>query len=465
MTEPTKKPGPATTPPKETQGIKKVLIIGGGFAGLKTALQLGNNPQIAITLIDRSNHHLFQPLLYQVAMAGLSPAEIAYPIRGLLSAYTNVEVLMAEAKEFDFAAKKVVTSTSTLSYDYLILACGSQHFYFGHNDWEEHAPGLKTLAQATEIRRRVLSAFEMAASETDLDKQRQHLTFVIIGGGPTGVELAGAIGELSRHSINKDFKQLDISRTRIVLLEGSKRILNTYSEDLSKKAMRDLENLGVQVWTSSLATKIDASGVYVGQEFIKASTVLWAAGVTPSKLNKQTPFNKDPSGRILVDSSCRVPNFPEVFVIGDQAAFKGADGKMLPGLAPVAMQQGAYVGKWIAKFVKTGKSKKPFHYVDKGQMATIGRKRAVLQAFGFEMTGLYAWMAWLFVHIYYLIGFKNKMFVFMEWAWAYLTYKKGARLILAKEWKFYSEATPTPANAGASATSSPTNSPANESKH
>lgn len=422
------------------QQEKRVVIIGGGFGGINAAKKLGRVRGLRVTMIDRRNHHLFQPLLYQVAMAALSPAEIAYPIRSLLSKYDNSDVLLAEVKEIDLKQRLVKTNTKTIPYDYLILACGSKHSYFGHDDWEEHAPGLKNLAQATEIRRRVLLAFEKAANEVDVEKQRQFLTFVVVGGGPTGVELAGSIAELSRKTFHKDFKNLDVSRTRVILLEGSDRILSTYPRRLSHKAAIDLERLGVQVWTNAMVTKVDEKGVYVGDEFIKASTVVWAAGVAPSELNRKLGVELDRQGRIKVEPTCNLKEHPEVFVIGDQASFVDENGRTLPGLAPVAIQQGKYVAKAIQKIEK-GQPLEPFRYTDKGQMATIGRNKAVMRAFGFEISGFIAWLSWLFVHIFYLIGFRNRVFVILQWAWSYFTFRKGARLILDKEWRQHKKAT------------------------
>jgi NADH dehydrogenase len=420
------------------QDIKRVVVIGGGFGGINAAKRLGGDRHFRVTIVDRRNHHLFQPLLYQVAMAALSPAEIAYPIRSLMARYSNVDVLLDEVVGVDLKQKQVQTSGKTLDYDYLIMACGSNHSYFGHDEWENYAPGLKTLAQATEIRRRVLLAFEKAANETDLEKQRQFLTFVIVGGGPTGVELAGSIAEMSRRSFHRDFKNLDVSRTRVILLEGSQRILNGYPQKLSYKAALDLEKLGVQVWTNALVTKVDDKGVYVGDEFIKTSTVLWAAGVRPPELNRQLGVPLDRSGRIIVNSYCQLESHPDVFVIGDQALFHTEQGEPLPGLAPVAIQHGRYVARYL-KNARRQKEQKPFRYHDKGQMATIGRNKAVMKAYGVETTGFIAWLAWLFVHIFFLIGFRNRVFVLMQWAWSYFTFKKGARLILDKEWRSYAQ--------------------------
>ena len=415
---------------------KHVVVVGGGFAGINVAKELGNKKNVRVTLVDRRNHHLFQPLLYQVAMAALSPAEIAYPIRSLVRKYRNIDVLLDEVTGVDGPNKELLLGDTKLGYDFLVLACGSTHSYFGHNEWEEYAPGLKTLAQATEIRRRVLLSFEKAANETDIELQRKLLTFVIVGGGPTGVELAGSIAEMSRQSLRRDFKNLDTSRTRVILLEGSSSILSSYSKNLSYKASQALEKLGVQVWTNALVTRVSEKGVFVGDdEFVKASTVLWAAGVSASPLNKALNVPLDRAGRIIVNQFCQVEQFPGMYVIGDQASFDHKS-QPLPGLAPVAIQQGRYLAKQILA-VSSGKKQTAFRYLDKGQMATIGRNKAVMKAFGFELNGLLAWLAWLFIHILYLIGFKNRLFVMLQWSWSYLSFKKGARLIIDREWRSF----------------------------
>lgn len=416
--------------------MKKVVVIGGGFAGLNLTKGLGNQKDLQVLLVDKRNHHLFQPLLYQVAMAALSPAEIAYPIRSLIKKYRNVDVLLGEVQDVDLENKIIEVASEKISYDYLVFACGSTHSYFGHNSWEEHAPGLKTLAQATEIRRRVLYSFEQASSASDDAKRRWHLTFVIIGGGPTGVELAGSIAEISRQSIRKDFRNLDTARSRVILLEGGSRILGGYSEKQSAQAAKALEKLGVQVWTQSLVTEISEKGVAIGdQEFVSASTVLWAAGVSASPLNKKLNVELSRDGRIVVDEYLQIPGFESAFVLGDQA-YCLSSGEALPGLAPVAIQQGRYLAKQLKKR-SSGKSFKKFHYLDKGQMATIGRNQAVLSAFGIELSGMIAWLGWLFIHILYLVGFKNRLFVLMQWSWSYLSFKKGARLIIDREWRSY----------------------------
>lgn len=413
-----------------------VVIIGGGFAGLNAAKGLGGAAGIDVTLVDRTNHHLFQPLLYQVAMAGLSPAEIAAPIRSLLSRYRNVRVLHAEVLSLDLQTAKVMTDFGELSFDYLILACGARHSYFGHDEWEEFAPGLKNLEQATEIRRRVLSAYEQAECSRSPEERKRLLTFVIVGGGPTGVELAGAIGELSRFTLAKDFRNIDATQSRVFLLEAGPRILPMFSDEQAARATRDLEQLGVQVWTASAVTAIDADGVDIGRERIRAATVLWAAGVTASPLGRATGLEVDRQGRVLVEADLSVKGHPNVFVAGDQACFLHQTGKPLPGTAPVAMQQGRYLARLIRGELQ-GKARRPFHFVDKGQMATIGRSRAIVEIGRFKLAGFPAWLVWLVVHIYYLTGFKNRLLVVLQWAWSYLSYRRGARLIVNKEWRFH----------------------------
>lgn len=417
-----------------------VVIVGGGFAGLRAARELGGVANIEVTLFDERNHHLFQPLLYQVAMAGLSPAEIAAPIRSLLARYPNVCVRNERVDRVDLAARCVSTSSGNHPYDVLILATGSRHSYFGRNEWETHAPGLKTLAQATEIRRRVLRAFEEAEKTDDPELRKALLTFVVVGGGPTGVELAGAIGEMSRFTLARDFRRIDSKLSRVVLVEAGPRILPTFSQKLASQAVRDLESLGVQVWTESKVTDIDDEGVSIGRERIEAATVLWAAGVEASALNRQLGGTLDRQGRIHVLSDLSLPEHPEVFVAGDQAYVEGPSGKPLPGVAPVAMQQGEYLAKKIRDVVRGEPSTDPFEYHDKGQMATIGRRRAVLQVGKVEMSGFAAWFAWLIVHIYYLVGFKNRLFVVLQWGWAYLTFRRGARLIVDRDWRDHPEA-------------------------
>jgi NADH:ubiquinone reductase (H+-translocating) len=414
--------------------MKKVVIVGGGFGGLSAAKKL-NVSGVETTLIDRRNYHLFQPLLYQVATAGLSPAEIAVPIRAELKAQKNVQVILANVTDIHLQEKFVIAEEKQFPFDYLVLACGSKHSYFKHPEWEEYAPGLKTLEQATEIRRRILLAFELAETEKNASLQSAYLTFVIVGGGPTGVELAGAISEIGRHTLQKDFRHIDPRRTRVILIEAGPRVLSSFSENLSKKATADLTALGVQVWTNTRVTEVTSEGVAFEKDFVRAKTVLWAAGVEPSSLAKKLNSPLDKFGRVIVDKRLNIPGHDNVFVIGDMCALD-----QLPGLAPVAMQEGAFVARQILLSLR-GFGKEEFHYVDKGQMATIGKSKALVQIGKIQFTGFFAWLVWLFIHIYYLIGFKNKFFVFLEWAWSYVTFRKGARLIIHKEWR--SSATPT----------------------
>jgi NADH dehydrogenase len=422
-----------------------VVIVGGGFAGLAAAKGLADRPGVRVTLIDRRNHHLFQPLLYQVAMAGLSPAEIAAPIRSLLRGAENVEVRQEEAIGGDLARRVLVTAAGGRehehAYDYLVLACGSSHAYFGRDEWEEHAPGLKTLAQATEIRRRVLLAYELAEIEREPARQRALLTFVVVGGGPTGVELAGALGEMSRFTLARDFRHIDPALARVILIEAGPRILPSFPESLARRATRDLETLGVQVWTSSPVTRVDASGVEVGRERIETATTLWAAGVEASPLGKALGLPTDRLGRIPVGRDLALPEHPEVFVLGDQAHAAGEGGRPLPGLAPVAMQQGRHVARLIRDEARAesrapgAQPRRAFRYRDRGQMATIGRSRAICDTGRLRFGGFLAWLFWLGVHIYFLVGFRNRLFVVLQWAWSYVSYGRGARLIVSRDWR------------------------------
>lgn len=414
--------------------MKRIVIVGGGFAGLNAAKGLGGVPGVEVTVIDKHNHHLFQPLLYQVAMAGLSPADIAAPIRSLLSRYPNIRVLLGKVNSIDLNRKTAITDIGEFPYDYLILSCGATHSYFGHDEWEPWAPGLKTLEQATEIRRRVLTAFENAERSSDPDERRKYLTFVIVGGGPTGVELAGAIGEMSRFTLAKDFRSINAKSARVILIEAGPRILPAFSESQAAHAMRDLEKLGVQVWSSCKVTSIDADGVQAGKERLHAATVLWAAGVQASALGRSIGLKVDAQGRVIVGPDLSVADHPEVFVAGDQALYTHQTGKALPGTAPVAMQQGRYLARLIIRELR-GHDREPFHFVDKGQMAMIGRSKAILEIGSLRLTGFPAWLLWLAVHIYYLTGFQNRLLVVLQWAWSYLTFGRGARLIVGKEWK------------------------------
>ncbi len=425
---------------------QRVVIVGGGFAGMNCARRLGGKPGLEVCLVDRRNHHLFQPLLYQVAMAGLSPADIAVPIRSLLSHHQNTRVIQAEVTRVDLEHTQIETTSGPLPFDSLVLAAGAQHIYFGHEDWEPVAPGLKTLAQATEIRRRVLDAFEKAETAEAGDERRAFLTFVVVGGGPTGVELAGALGEMSRFTLARDFRRIDPRLTRVILIEAGPRILPSFDPSLSSAATRELERLGVQVWTETRVTAIDEFGVEAGQDRVLARTVLWAAGVHASDLGQSLSAELDAQGRVKVNSDLSVPRHPQVFVLGDQAHFKEESGRVLPGVATVALQQGRYVADLILAEQK-GKPRVPFRYLDKGQLATIGRSRAVLESGKFKMTGFFAWIAWLLVHIYYLSGFKNRLLVLIQWAWSYLTFARGARLIVEKTWRLYETQKADPSDA------------------
>lgn len=411
---------------------KRVLIIGGGFAGLNAAKVLGSQSTVEVTLVDRQNHHLFQPLLYQVAMAGLSPADIAAPIRSMLSGYSNIRVLQGTALSIDGASGTVEFDFGALPFDYLVVACGASHSYFGNDQWEQHAPGLKTVAQATEIRRRVLAAFEAAERTEDPDEQKRHLTFVVIGGGPTGVELAGAIGEMSRFTLAKDFRRINPRLTRVILVEAGTRILPMFSEASATRAARDLEKLGVQIWTSTKVTNVDTEGVEMSDEKVRAATVLWAAGNEAARLNWSTEIETDNRGRVVVAEDLSVPSLPNVFVAGDQSRRDDENDQPLPGTAPVAMQQGRFIGKTILADLN-GEPRATFRFVDKGQMATIGRSRAVVEVGKLKFAGWFAWMTWLVVHIFYVTGFKNRFFVVLQWAWSYLTFRRGARLIVNKD--------------------------------
>jgi NADH dehydrogenase len=420
--------------------MKQVLIVGAGFAGLNAAKRLRNVPGVAVTLLDRENHHLFQPLLYQVAMAALSPADIAVPIRSLFAHVRNIRVLKAQAQRIDVAGRKVSTDAGEYPYDYLLLACGSQHAYFGHEEWEPHAPGLKTLPQATEIRRRVLEAFEAAERDQNVETRRRHLTFVVVGGGPTGVELAGAIGEMSRYTLARDFRSIDPRQTRVILIEAGPRILPSFDDKLAARAMRDLEALGVQVWTHSRVTSVGEGGVSVGNENVAAATVLWAAGVRAADVGRTLGATIDQVGRVKVGPDLTLPGHPAVFVLGDMASLEESEGKLLAGVATVAMQEGIYAANVIRKEVQGGAvaERAPFRYHDLGQLATIGRSRAIAQIGRMRFAGHFAWWVWLLVHIYRLSGFRNRLSVLVQWAWSYMTFGRGARLIVGKEWQAYS---------------------------
>ena len=404
-----------------------VVIIGGGFGGLEAAKKLGSEA-VRLTVIDRTNHHLFQPLLYEVATAALSPADIAAPIRAVLTKHENVEVILAEVQSIDVAAKTVKTAEREIPYDYLILATGSRHSYFGNDEWEKVAPGLKSLEDAVEIRRRLLMAFEYAEKIADEAARRAAMTFVVIGGGPTGVEMAGAIAEISRYTLAKDFHHINPSDARVILIEGGDRILSGFPEKLSASALRQLQEIGVEVRTNSRATNLTEAGLEVAGEFIPCRVKIWAAGNAASALGKSLGAPLDRAGRVVVNEDLTIPGHPEVQVIGDLAHFAHQTGQPLPGVSPVAMQQGRHAANNILWMID-GRKPQRFWYWDKGSMATIGRNKAVADLNVVQFSGRLAWLAWLFVHIMFLVGFRNRVAVLLQWAWAYFTFNKGARLI------------------------------------
>lgn len=405
----------------------RVVIVGGGFAGLQAARALRRAP-VDVTLLDRRNHHVFQPLLYQVATAGLSAPEIAAPLRRVLRRQANAIVLMAEVVSVDVARRVVVLADGEAPYDYLILATGATHSYFGHDDWARHAPGLKSIEDALEIRRRLFVAFERAEREADAAAHRAWLTFVIVGAGPTGVELAGTVAEIARHTLSNEFRRIDPSQSRVILLEGTDRVLPPYPPDLSEKARRQLEDLGVEVRSGALVTDVDGHGVCIGPERIESRTVLWAAGVAASPLGRSLGAPVDRAGRVQVERDLSLPGHREVFVAGDLAAVE-QDGRPVPGVAPAAMQMGRHAARNVLRSV-AGQPLAPFRYVDKGSLATIGRRAAVADFGRFKLWGLPAWLAWLGIHIFFLIGFRNRLVVLLDWAWAYFSYQRTARLIL-----------------------------------
>ncbi|MCI0524020.1 MAG: NAD(P)/FAD-dependent oxidoreductase [Acidobacteria bacterium] len=409
--------------------LPHVVIIGAGFGGLTAAQSLKRAP-VRITVVDRTNHHLFQPLLYQVAMAGLSPADIAAPIRSILRKQKNVTVLLDEATDVDFDEQVVKLRDTELKYDYLALATGGGASYFGHEEWEKFAPGLKDLDDAVEIRRRVLMAFEAAEKEPDAERRRELMTFVVVGGGPTGVELAGAIAELARFVLARDFRNIHSEAAEILLLEAGPKILPSFAPDLSESAQRQLIDLGVRVRTGAHVTNIDEHGVYLGQEMIKSATVIWGAGVRATALTARLGVPLDRAGRVLIEPDLTVPGRRNVFAIGDMAYLE-QDGKPLPGVSPVAMQMGRHVARNIKNDL-AGKPPEKFRYFDKGSMATIGRKAAIAELGKLHLSGFLAWMAWLMVHIFFLIGFRNRFVVIFNWAWSYFTYQRGARLITGR---------------------------------
>ncbi|MBI2567389.1 MAG: NAD(P)/FAD-dependent oxidoreductase [Candidatus Schekmanbacteria bacterium] len=403
-----------------------VVIVGGGFGGLYAARALRRAP-VRITVVDRRNHHLFQPLLYQVASAALNPSDIAYPLRATLRRQRNAQVILGEARRIDTSTRLVHLDGDVLSYDYLILATGATHAYFGHDEWAPYAPGLKTIEDALEIRRRVLLAFEAAEREPDPEARQAWLSFVIVGAGPTGVELAGALSEIARHALARDFRDIDPTHARVVLVEGGSRVLPAFSAAHSGKAEEQLGALGVEVRTDAFVTGIDERGVTLGDTRIASRTVLWAAGVVASPLGASLGVPLDRAGRVIVDSSLRPPGVANVFVIGDLAA-AATGGKPVPGIAPAAIQAGRFAAGAIDRLLR-GQPLGTFHYRDKGMLATIGRSAAIARLGPLELSGFSAWVAWLAVHIFFLIGFRNRLFVMLSWAWSYLTFQRGARLI------------------------------------
>jgi len=406
----------------------RVVIVGAGFGGLSAARALRKAP-VDVTVIDRRNYHLFQPLLYQVATAGLSPADIASPIRAILRDQPNTSVLLARVEAVDRAARCVIADGRSVPFDYLVVASGARHAYFGHEEWEPFAPGLKKIEDATDIRRNILLAFEKAETELDPVERARLLTLVVIGAGPTGVEMAGAIAELARRALAADFRAIDPAQARVILIEAGPRVLPTFPESLSAAAMRSLQRLGVQVRVGAAVTGCDAAGVTVGDAHIATRTIVWAAGVMASPAARWLGTDKDRAGRVPVGPDLALPDDPSIFVIGDTAAATGADGRMLPGVAPVAKQQGAYVARVIAARV-AGRSPSPrFRYRSYGNLATVGRRAAVAD-FGFvRVTGSLAWLLWGVVHVFFLIGFRNRLAVLIQWLWSYLTFESGSRLI------------------------------------
>lgn len=413
---------------REGSPVPHVVILGGGFAGLYAARHL-KRARVRVTLVDRRNHHLFQPMLYQVATAALNPGDIAAPIRSVLRRQSNTEVLLAEAAFIDPAARRVqFTDGSSTAYDYLVVATGAHHSYFGHDEWERLAPGLKSLEDASEIRQRVLLAFERAERESDPVRRHAYLTFVVVGGGATGVEMAGAVAELRRFALRRDFRHIDPGEATVMLLEGGPRLLPSYPPSLSDKAKLDLRRLGVEVRTETLVTDIRPGFVTAANWTIPTQTVIWAAGNAASPILKSLGTPLDKVGRAIVEPDCTIPGHPEIFVLGDAAVFNHQEGGPIPWICPAAIQMGEYAARTIECDL-AGQPRRAFHYWDKGQLAVIGRGRAVADIWKLHFGGLLAWLTWTFVHIFYLIGFRNRVLVMIQWAWSYITYGRGARLI------------------------------------
>ncbi len=410
----------------ETQTRARVIVVGGGFAGLAAARGLKRAP-VEVTLFDSRNHHLFQPLLYQVASAQLSPSDIATPIRRILRRQANAEVFLADVLAIDLDRRQVKLADNEVPYDYLVLAAGAVDSYFGHDEWAEQAPGLKSLVEAVEIRSRVLYAFEAAERATDADERRSWLSFAVVGGGPTGVELAGALAEIAFHTVAPDFRRIDAREARVVLIEAGERLLPAFTPRSSANAQRALERLGVTVRLGTKVTDIDELGVHVGKERIASRTKIWAAGVRASPLTRTLGVGLDSGGRVAVEADLSIPGHPEAFAVGDLCAIRHGE-RPVPGVAPAALQEGRHAARNIVRRLN-GEATLPFRYLDKGSLATIGRASAVAEVAGIRLSGWIAWMTWLVVHIFFLIGFRNRILVVFEWAWAYLTFQRGARLI------------------------------------
>lgn len=410
---------------------QRVVIVGGGFAGIAAARALADEP-VDVLLLDKNNHHLFQPLLYQIATCALSPADIAVPIRHILGGQANAEVLFTDVLSVDLSGRRVETKSGPIDYHFLVLACGSRNNYFGHDEWKQNATGLKTLDEALEIRRKVLLSLELAEQETDEKRRRELLTFCVIGGGPTGVELAGALSELSRQLVRRDYRHIAPNEISVELIEGGPNVLKTFSEKMQNKARQQLERAGVRVRTGVRVTRVDAETLEItdasGATSIPAATVLWAAGVRAAELGATLNVPLDPGGRVIVDASLNVPGYDEVFCVGDMAACTDEAGRMVPGVAPAAMQQGRFVASQIERRLQ-GLDVRNFRYTDKGNLATIGRSAAVAEFQSIKASGFIAWALWLFVHICFLVGFRNRFIVLSQWLWQYMTSRGGARII------------------------------------
>lgn len=419
---------------------KTVVVVGGGFGGINAVKALSQDPALRIVVVDKKNHHLFQPLLYQVATAGLAPSDIASPIRGIFSKSPNVEVIMGEVVDVDAEGRSLhLSSGRRLRFDYLVLACGAEKNYFGHKDWEKYAPSLKSLEDAIEIRKRILMSYERAETSTSQGERKAFMTYVIVGGGPTGVELAGAISEIAHNTLRTDFRNVDPDHTEVYLIEAGPRILSTFAPELSERAKKDLEKMNVRVLENTRVQAIEQDHVVTPSQEFFTPNIIWTAGVRASDLGKALGVPIDPQGRVIVQPDLSVPGFPFIFVIGDMAHVEDKRFGVLPGVAPVAMQEGTYVGDHIRRIARgpvtplagsdSARSGMEFRYVDKGNMATIGRKLAVVEVGKMKMTGVLAWLFWLLLHVYFLIGFKNKAVVIIQWAWSYITFNKGSRLI------------------------------------